>query len=79
MAIIVSRNRYIEKVSARTQGMTEKVEDPRPLPKFYRLPYFATAWRRWGDTPELARTLISLGVKLTDADAYRSRLQTVRF
>ncbi len=57
--------------------MTEKIEDPRPLPKFDCLPNYAKAWRRWGDHADVARTLIFLGVKLTDADYYRSRLAHV--
>ena len=57
--------------------MTEKIEDPRPLAKFARLPNYAKAWRRWGDHADVARTLIWLGVKLTDADYYRSRLAHV--
>ena len=57
--------------------MTKKIEDPRLLPKFDRLPNYAKAWRRWGDHADVARTLILLGVKFTDADYYRSRLAHV--
>jgi hypothetical protein len=55
--------------------MTQRIEDPRPLPQFDRLPHYATAWERWGDYPEVARSLMYLGIKL--ADAYRSRLTPV--
>lgn len=54
--------------------MTQRIEDPRPLPKFDRLPHYARAWERWGDYPDVARTLIFLGVKLTDADHFRGCL-----
>jgi hypothetical protein len=57
--------------------MMKQIEDPRPLSKFGRLPNYAQAWKRWGDNPDVARTLIGLGVKLTDADYYRSRLAHV--
>ena len=57
--------------------MTQKIEDPRPLPNFDRLPNYAKAWERWGDNPDVARTLIFLGVKLTDADYFRSCLAHV--
>ncbi len=54
--------------------MTQRIEDPRPLLKFDRLPHYARAWERWGDYPDVARTLIFLGVKLTDADHFRGCL-----
>ena len=57
--------------------MTQRIEDPRPLPTFDRLPHYARAWERWGTHPEVARNLIYLGVKLTDADYFRSYLAHV--
>src|SRR5688572_13910200 len=67
----------LSKTPARTQGMTQRIEDPRPLPTFDRLPHYARAWERWGTHPEVARNLIYLGVKLTDADYFRSCLAHV--
>ena len=57
--------------------MTQRLKDPRPLPKFDRLPHYARTWERWGSHPDVARTLIFLGVKLTDADHFRSCLAHV--
>ena len=57
--------------------MTQRIEDPRPLPKFDRLPHYARAWERWGTHPDVARSLIYLGVKLTDANHFRSCLAYV--
>jgi hypothetical protein len=57
--------------------MTQPIADPRPLPKFSGLPNYAAAWRRWGAQAEVARPLLFLGVKLTEADDYRSRLAAV--
>jgi hypothetical protein len=57
--------------------MTKKIEDPRLLSKFDRLPNTAKAWERWGDHPDVARPLIWLGVKLTDADYFRGCLAHV--
>ena len=57
--------------------MTQRIEDPRLLLQFDRLPHYATAWEVWGTHPEVARSLIYLGIKLTDADDYRSRLTPV--
>ena len=57
--------------------MTQHLADPRPLPKFYSLPNYAAAWRQWGAQAEVARPLLFLGVKLTEADDYRSRLAAV--
>src|SRR5262245_52649017 len=61
----------------RTPGMTQPMADPRPLPKFSALPNYAAAWRRWGAQAEVAHPLLYLGVKLTEADDYRSRLAAV--
>lgn len=57
--------------------MTQHIEDPRLLPALMRLPQYAAAWRRWGMQAEVARPLMFLGVKLTEADDYRSRLADV--
>ena len=57
--------------------MALNIEDPRPLPNLDCLPNYATAWKRWGDQPAIARALIFLGVKLTDADHFRSCLAHV--
>jgi hypothetical protein len=57
--------------------MTQPIADPRLLPKFSGLPNYAAAWRRWGAQAEVARPLLFLGVKLTEADDYRSRLAVV--
>ena len=57
--------------------MTKHIEDPRLLPKLSCLPHYAAAWKRWGEQAEVARTLSFLGVKLTEADYYRSRLADV--
>jgi hypothetical protein len=54
--------------------MTKNIKDPRPLSKFGHLPNYAKAVERWGDHPDVARPLIFLGVKLTDADHFRSGL-----
>jgi hypothetical protein len=51
--------------------------DPRVLPKFSDLPHYAAAWRQWGAQAEVARPLLFLGVKLTEADDYRRRLAAV--
>jgi hypothetical protein len=57
--------------------MMQRIEDPRLLLQFDRLPQYATAWERWGTHPEVARSLMYLGIKLTDADHFRSRLTPV--
>jgi hypothetical protein len=57
--------------------MIKHIEDPRPLPTLLRLPHYAAAWKRWGAQAEVARSLIFLGVKLTEADDYRRRLVDV--
>ena len=57
--------------------MTQHIADLRVLPKCYDLPNYAAVWRRWGDQAEVARPLIFLGVKLTEADDYRRRLAAV--
>ena len=57
--------------------MALKIEDPRAIPNFDRLPNYAAAWKWWGDQPAIARTLIFLCVKLTDADHFRSCLAHV--
>lgn len=57
--------------------MTKYIEDPRLLSTFSCLPHYAAAWGRWGAQAEVARPLIFLGVKLTEADDYRSRLADV--
>jgi len=57
--------------------MMQRIEDPRLLLQFDRLPQYATAWERWGNHPEVARSLMYLGIKLTDADHFRSRLTPV--
>jgi hypothetical protein len=57
--------------------MTKYIEDPRLLSTFSYLPHYAAAWKRWGEQAEVARPLIFLGVKLTEADYYRSRLTDV--
>ena len=54
--------------------MTQPMVDPRVLPKFSDLPNYAAAWRRWRAQAEVARPLLFLGVKLTEADDYRCRL-----
>ena len=54
--------------------MIQHMADPRVLPKFSGLPNYAAAWRRWGAQAEVARPLLFLGVKLTEADDYRRRL-----
>jgi hypothetical protein len=57
--------------------MTQHMADLRVLPKFYDLSNYAAAWKRWGAQAEVARPLLFLGVKLTEADDYRSRLAAV--
>lgn len=57
--------------------MTKEIEDPRSLSNFDSLPNYAKARERWGDNPDVARTLIFLGVKLADADYFRSCLAHV--
>lgn len=57
--------------------MIRRINDPRPRLKFDRLPYYARAWQRWGDDPKVSRSLIFLGVKLTDADYFRGCLANV--
>ena len=57
--------------------MTQPMADPRVLPKFSALSNYAAAWRRWGAQAAVARPLLFLGVKLTEADNYRSRLAVV--
>ena len=57
--------------------MTQRIEDPRLLRKFDRLPHYEKAWQRWGDHPDVVRALIFLGVKLTDADHFRGCLARV--
>ena len=66
-----------EEPPVRMQGMIQRIKDPRPLFQFDCLPHYATAWERWGDNPDVARSLMYLGIKLTDAEAYRSRLTPV--
>jgi hypothetical protein len=57
--------------------MTQHIEDPRLLPTLLRLPQYAAAWRQWGEHTEVGRSLIFLGVKLTEAEDYRRRLAEV--
>jgi hypothetical protein len=57
--------------------MMQGIEDPRLRLAFDRLPHYVRAWKRWGDHPDAARTLIFLGVKLTDADHFRGCLARV--
>lgn len=63
--------------STRAQSMIQRIEDPRLPLKFDRLPHYARAWEPWGDHPDVARALIFLGVKLTDADHFRGCLTRV--
>ena len=57
--------------------MIQPLADPRVLPKVSALANYAAAWRRWGVQAEVARPLLCLGVKLTEADDYRRRLTAV--